>query len=361
VLLVLSWIKPVVVLANPYFFIEGTSSGGFKLNQSWKVGLHTGGSTVTAAQTVVHFDGELFNPVFISTLDTRCSFWAPADPALNFGSGGTPYFHDGDKIVISCGFRNPGLISTSSAGDLILSFMLEPYYLGTATFSFSDSAFRYIGNTVIPGIDIPFEYLVTATFAASPSPTPVPSPTPPIPTPDTLSLDDLEIVDWSSTGTYSGYSGGYYGSTYSGLLTETGQVSTFDDTIPPPPADLESRAAATPRPLLGDDETKDEGAVLSIQSLRELLIPGKSDADRRLVIFNLFMMLLFVILLAVLVWRLLLLKRSNKQKAIKMSEILEGELSVIETKVQAVKAGTTSSDEVVKSIEALKKNLEKKT
>lgn len=344
------------VLAAPTFFISGTSSGTFKEIKSWDLMLNTDGQMITAAQVVVHFDKDLFNQIKISNLNSRCSFWSPADPALSLGSGMTPYFYDARMIVSACGFSNPGYITSNGVGDKILSFSLEPFYLGTGTFTLSDAQFRFVDAIIPAGIMTSFDYIVNSTeSAATPSPTPVPTPTPIPPTPTTLRASDLNLV--SAVATRSGAANNNFVSQQ--LATPAGVVQP-DDTIPPPPADLEPRPPATPYPLVSENQLtdSDKGEVLSVQSLRELLIPGKSDADRRLVVFNLVVTSIFLILLAMLIWRLILAKRAHDLKIKHMSELIEGELSMIESKVHAIEVGQGKSDEVVRSLEELKQELE---
>lgn len=349
-------IRPLTVLANPYFYITGTSSGVFKTNDTWSVILSTDGQTLTAAQTVVHFDQSLFTRIMLSNLDSKCSFWAPADPSLGFGNGTTPYFLDDNKIVISCGFSNPGYTSTTAQGDPVLAFTLNPYFLGTSEFTLSDTAFRYIDSIIAPGQNGSFEYSVISTeeaALATPSPTPVPTPTPPAASPLTLKSSDLTLQrpSASRSGT-SGLSSATYASAGS-------QVSIIDNTIPPPP-DMTPRPNATPRLTAASssaEEDKKEGDVLSLQSLRELLIPGKSTADKNLVLFNLVMMLIFITALAVLIWRLMMASRTNQMKYKHMNEMLEGEIAVIQSKLEGVKQGTSTNEELTQSFEDLKKEL----
>lgn len=360
-LIVARWLAPSEIIAAPTFFINGTSSGYFKDITTWDLVLNTDGQLLTAAQVVVHFDSELFNQVRINNLNSRCSFWSPADPSLGYGNSVTPYFYNGNSIVAACGFSNPGYITASGMlGDRILSFSLEPYYLGTATFTLTDAQFRFVDAVIAPGAMPSFDYVVDSTqpATATPSPTPAPSPTPIPPTPTTLRASDLNLVSLSASR--SGTRTANSLSTTPQLASPAAVAQTLDDTIPPPPPNLEPRPPATPYPTVTENQitSANNGEVLSVQSLRELLIPGKSDADRRLVVFNLVAMLIFLILLAMLIWRLILTKRAHDLKIKHMNELIEGELSVIESKVQAVKAGQGTSEEVVKSLEELKRELD---
>lgn len=356
--------RPRPIIAAPSFFIDGTSSGVFKQVTTWDLKLNTDGQLITAAQTVIEFDKELFNQVQVSNLRSRCSFWAPPDPSLNLGNSVTPYFLNGEKIVVACGFSNPGYNTTNGIGDLILSFSLEPYYLGSASFLLSNSQLRFVDAVIIPAESTIFDYTVISSEAATPAPTPVPTPTPVPPTPTTLRVGDLSLVDIMATRSGSSALNRSNAATASMSAAEAAAyaASQLDNTIPPPPADMEQRPPATPYPQLTQNQldSADNGEVLSIQSLRELLIPGKSDADRRLVVFNLIALLIFLLLLAMLVWRLIMAKRTHDLKIKHMNELIEGELSVIQGKVQAVKEGQGSSDDVVRSLEELKRELDEK-
>jgi len=348
---------PPLIYANPTFYISGTSSGIFKETKTWGIYLNTDSQLLTAVQTVVNFDSELFNQIQLSNLGSRCSFWAPADPSLGLGNSVTPYFLDRNKIVLSCGFSRPGYNSSSSTGDLLLSFTLEPFYLGTASFTFSDTQLRYVDAVIDPGEMTAFEYEVMSTdSAATPSPTPVPVLATPYPTPLTLTTDDLTFVD--ITATSSNLSASSLSNASLSALQNLAAAS-LDDTIPPPPDDLEERPSATPYVISqAAASAEDEGDVLSIQSLRELLVPGSSDADRRLVVFNLMVILTFLVILAIVIWRLILARRAHRLKLKHMNELIEGELSVIESKVQAVKQGYGETDDVMRSLDELKQDLD---
>ena len=344
------------VLAGPYFYITGTHSGEFASVSSWIVKLNTDSSTLTATQTVINFDSSLFGAIQINNLNSRCSFWAPPEPSLGFGKWVTPYFMDYDKVVFSCGFSSPGYV-TSGEGDFILSFTLRPLFVGTTQFTFSDSQHRYIDSTITPGTDLSFDYESIATIEATvvigatvsaptASPTPIPV--------DTLKVDDLRMVDYTKSLSKRVGSAAY------GLLSPGLGLVPLDDTVPPPPTDLPLRPKATPYPQAsGSAANKNEGEVLSIQSLRELLIPGKSDADKRLVAFNLIALLTFIALLAALIWRLVTSSRVNKVKYRHMKELLEGEISVIQSKLAGVQSGSGSNEDVIRSLEELRSELEK--
>ena len=348
---------PLSVYSAPYFYISGTSSASAGYNQTWLVALFTDGVPLTAAQTIITFDDTLLSGIQLSNINSKCSFWAPADPSLGYGSGTTPYYVGGNKVVISCGFSNPGYTSTSNAGDLILSMTMKPLLRGNNSFSFSNTELRYIGNTVAPGTSPSYDFSVDD---SSPAPTPTPTPTPilPTPTPETISAADLETITLGGSRRTSTRSAAQSGATDQ---LQTLDAVTPDKAIPPPPADLAMRPKATPLPTPDPETVKkaaEAGDVLSLQSLKELIIPGKSSADKNLVLFNFIMMITFLLLFAILIWRLIITARANKLKYKHIGELLEGEMAVIESKMDAVKQGTATNEEVTSSLEELKKKLE---
>lgn len=355
------FLQPAVVWAAPRFFVDGDTFGPMNLSHIWRIVLDTDGETVTAAQTVLNFDGELFEPLQLNTMSSRCSFWAPADPYLSMGVGVTPYFFEDNKIVVSCGFSSGGYNSGGNAGAELVEFSLQPNYLGSSDFVFSNSTFKYIGDTLIPGLDENFTYTVAASAPPTPTPTPRPTPTPLPPSVppevETLTASDLQLVEMNGgrTGTSTNATNP---SPNTGTNSEAGLA--LDDTIPPPPDDLEKRPAATPYGLDQNQLTNadEEGDVLSLQSLRELLLPGKSDADKRLVLFNLIALLLLLLVIAIITWRLIMTRRSHNMRMKHMGDLIEGELAVIESKVKAVEHGGGSTEEVVESLEDLKKQFE---
>jgi hypothetical protein len=368
------------VQALPYFFISGpetlckeVAEDCTSVNRTYQIRLNTNGPTLTAAQAVVNFQAHLLSMVQISTIGSACSFWAPADPSLGFGNAATPYLSGNNKLVFSCGFSNPGL-NTGSYSTIFANFTMRPLIEGYGQFSFTDTQYRYIGQTITPGYSPPFNLEVLgSTIAATPypsaepTPTPVPTPTPEItpeptpepvpelPPPDTLEPGDLNLVDITPGG---GQQPGTAPGTGPGGDLD---VVDPDNQIPPPPDDMELRPKATPYVYLEGEQPlfPDDGEVLSLQSLRELLIPGRSQADRTLVAFNLFTTLTFISLMAVLVWRMVVSARANRLKYRHMNELIEGELAVLESKL-AGSAGTAEAAGMERSLDDLKKEIEGK-
>ncbi len=342
-LLLLCLIFPLPTFAAPYFYINTSTSAVQNVNKTISLYLNTDGSTLNVAQIVVNFDPTYLSPVSLSTLSSKCSIWSPADPSLGLGNNfATPGFADGNKAVFSCGFSSPGYLSGSSTGDLIARLTFKPLLVGTTTLTFSNPTFLSgPGNSVSAGASPDYDlttHVSTQAAQATPTPTPNPSSTPTSSSgtsqpSESVSEDDLEFVEISGGG------GGGGTTTDSDNVTLT-QVDE-DDTIPNPP-DLERRPSATPFQfsLLSTDSTpqdsdSDSGDVLSAQTLRELLIPGKSKADKTVVMINLISTVTFITLLGLIIWRLISISRMNKLRAIHMQELLNSELATLESKLGA--------------------------
>lgn len=329
---------PTVAVAAPYFFITGSAIPVSGTDETWSVYLYAS-PIITAAQAVITFDPTYMTKASLSNLSSRCSFWAPADPSLGYGNTVAPYFYSTNRVVLSCGFSNPGFETTSGAGSLVAKFTLTPEATGSSSFSFSNTMYRYIGNTVAGGTSGDFDFTVyesseAAAAAATPTPTANPNSTSSATTtstasPTTVTDDDLTFVEIGTTGTGS--------TTGGGGTTSDLELVDEDDSIPAP-GELEPRAPATPfvsKKKAGAAPTEDQGDVLSVQSLRELLIPGQSSADRTVVLINLISTLAFLTLLGILIWRLITTSRLNRVKYHHLTEMLSSELSVLESKLGA--------------------------
>ncbi len=326
--------------AAPYFFVTGSSSIIKGYAYHYQIYLHAD-TTVTAAQTALHFDSSKITKVSMGNLGSRCSFWAPPDPSSNMGSAATPVFHDDNKLVLSCGFSNPGYQTSSlSGGDLIatigLSVNATASGITSSRLQFGNTVFKYIGQSVSVGNNGFLDLTVYSSTEAANQVTPYPSATPV--NPRTVSSNDLNLVNLSSgsAGSSTGLSGA------SSLLIPTSPggsntIAELDDSIPAPP-DFTPRPTITPFAVKPDEDESsdfDLGSVLSVQSLRELLLPGKSNADQSVVLVNLLSTIAFLIILTVLVWRLIMISRMNKIKNRHLKEILQGELSALESKLSA--------------------------
>jgi len=343
-------LSPLPVAAAPYFFITGDTRPIRGNDYFYEVKLNTNGQTLTAAQTVVNLNATYVEPVMVSTVFSRCSFFAPADPSLGYGNTGTPYFYGGDQVVISCGFSNPGYVTANGSGDIVARFSITPTASasGSTSYTFSDTLFRYIGTTIAPGTSQTFNLTTfESTTSAYMSPTPVTNPTP---YRDSLSADDLNFISTGSSTTRTGASV----ATSAGLNAIT-SAGSLDNSIPAPP-DLTPRPTATPYLFPTAKAQEPDGDVLSIQSLRELLLPGKSSADQTVVLINMISTFTFLIILTVLVWRLITISRMNKVKYSHLKEMMAGELSVLETKL-STDEGQKEYD-ISSRLEELRKEIE---
>jgi hypothetical protein len=350
-----------------YFFVDGSHEmiNGYLYNYS--VYLTTEANTITAAQTVLNFDKSKIRAYSINTIGSRCSFWAPADPTLGFGNQSTPYFYNENKLVISCGFSNPGYLSNSGQADLVAKIQMAPEasVSGTSSLTFSDTMFRYIGNTIVPGANRGLDIgIYASTESAYPSPTPYPTPTTGSSTTTTISSSSLNLVNIatgsSRTSTSRTTTTTQLPTTNVTILpNQINQQSVMDNTIPAPP-DLTPRPSTVPFNQQVDQAAEKQndplGEVLSVQSLKELLLPGKSKADQTVVLVNLITALAFISILTILVWRLIVVSRMNSIKYKHLKEILGGELSALESKLSS-EVGEENRETLNSQIEDIRKKL----
>jgi hypothetical protein len=353
-LLVCGWfliaVKPV--LAAPYYQVTGPSLVYPNLEWEYSLWIHPNGTTITAGQAQVHYDTSKLDAAALDTTGTTCSFWSPADPSLGLGNQATPYFTNG-TLLVSCGFAAPG----RSSSGLITKFRLQPKSNlssdSTSSISIDNLRFLYKSTALLPGTSPSFSFTVyESSSSAFPSPTPINI--------TTLTENDLTFVDITTSLTSTGQSSNLSVTGSSGTSTASSSQSQLarDDSIPPPPANLEPRMPVTPfqlPPTPSTDDLDDEGEVLSISTLKELLIPGKSDADKTVVLFNIVMTLTFLILLAILLWRLLVNSRMNKIKYQHMQELITGELSMIESKITG---DSELKTDLANSLEELREELD---
>lgn len=321
------WLKLPAAQAAPRFVLSGSEITQLDYRYTYSLYLDTDGETLTAAQVVLNYDSAILEGVALSGLSSQCSFWAPADPGLGFGSTVTPYFYNDEKAVFACGFASPGYTTVTGGGDLIATITFLPIALTTAQSSLdlTDNLFRYIGSAIVPGVNVGLNVSV---YVAPVTPTPIPSPTPVNPT--TLSSDSLQLItfgDGSQTSVSQNIS--IQRASQSALPTASplALVET-DDTIPSPPP-LSPRPSTTPLVLPSQAAEEIAGEVLSVKSLRELLIPGKSDANTTVVMINLLMTAAFLVILTILLWRIFMISRTNKVKMQRMQRLVEGEIAVL--------------------------------
>jgi hypothetical protein len=233
---------------------------------------------------------------------------------------------------------------------------------GTTTLSFSDTLFRYIGTPITPGTNINLTLDVfISTEAANPSPTPYPSPTPV--NARTITADDLNLINLdnaSGSGSVTSQTGTTTALSALNPTLGISQLDILDDTIPPPDASFTPRPTDVPFESDQDTASGDRtslGDVLSIRSLKELLIPGASDASRSVVFVNLLSTLAFLVILAILMWRLIVVSRLNRVKNKHMKEMLAGELAALESKLTS-EVSDEGRVELTKRIDEMRSELE---
>lgn len=358
--IVVTFSLPAWVQANPFFYLDGSDYAVQNARKSIPLYLDTDDSTLTAAQVVLNYSSTYLSGTAISNLNSRCSFWAPADPSLGYGTTVSPYFYQGNKAIIACGFSNPGY-TTGANVALIATITFTPQASGSTTLSFTNPMFRYIGSTIAPGASPNFSLDIYDSTESAQEAQPTATPTAPGPTShtisivsdpsDTLTSDDLTLVEVNGSGTTTGSTSG----TNEGLVLE----AVDDDNSIPPVPEMTPREKPSPfiRPSRAPgQEEESEGEVLSVSSLRELLIPGKSSADKTVVLVNFISTLTFLTLLAIALWRMITISKMNRVKYRHMQDILTGELSVLQTKVgglSAKKASDSLEDEIKQSFESL--------
>ncbi|OGV92875.1 hypothetical protein A3B57_02740 [Microgenomates group bacterium RIFCSPLOWO2_01_FULL_47_10] len=352
--------------ANPYFYFDEGSNT--VVNHTHSVGLFivSDGTTLTAAQTIIDLPNTYVSYETLLVADypapspdpagtkPNC-FHSPLPPEWGLGAGKTSPYYDEDthKLYLSCGFTNPGYTTQGSTGDKIATLTFFADAVGTDTISLdsANTLFYYgaSGSTLGPAAQSAY----TISILEAVEPTPATGEIPEKAT-DSISEGDLNFVDIATIGTS--------GTTVAAPTLPAGSsdltVVEEDNTIPPPPADLALRdrlESIINRIRNGNATSSAAGEVLSLQSLRELLIPGKSDADRQVVVFNLISLLLFLIILSLITWRLISQNRTNKAKTRHMSDLLVAELATIESKLgnarePGSKAGRESIEETIKQI-----------
>jgi len=357
---------------NPFLYLDTIPRGAEIISGTpivLELRVNTCGQSVGVMQVAVaypstHFSSDV-DGYWASWITARVNisgsvfpFFTPANsvpPGKNF-SISTPYAYN-HKIIFTAGVGG----QTGFNGDgKVATFQLNPYNTGDVSLTFSDIVMRFGINSVPLGTSPTY----TATILGEPSATSTPEPTPyptvtpiptitPTPTPtvtatpsatpvvvdptpivnSTTLFDDVNIVDVSDN--FSGRSG----TTRTSSGIDELEVVEEDNTVPAPPLDLTPRPNATPFKLPESyaQEPQAQGEVMSVQGLRDLLIPGKSKADKTVVMVNFISTLTFLVLLSVVVWKMILNTRSSKLKSKYIHEIISGELAALESKMEIIK------------------------
>ena len=345
------------VLANPYFYLAGNSYINVDTEQEYELRVNTDGYNIGALQTILTFNPNYFTHTQASILteNTICDIFTYPNPGTTgVENKVTPYITNGNSLVVTCGIMGSGY--NGSNGLIAKLKFTSAATTNASEFAFSQSYFSYLGSPITPGAMS--SYFVTIVQEGSPTPTPTPNPAAtlsatPAPTITTV-LDDVTFIDVSqqfsdinefanavsSIQRIDGVS--FAGSDDEGGFSLTDDAIEFvdiDDTIPAPPADIEMRPPATPYqiPEMELQEGQSIGQVMSVQNLRDLLLPGKTQADKTVVMINLISTIIFLIILAFVIAKMFLNRRQSQVKSKYINELITGELSVLETKIDIVK------------------------
>jgi len=330
---------PARAQASPRFYIFNTDNKAVVgAPKTLSLYLDTDSQTINTVQTVIGFNTSYITipSSGLNVLSSRCSFWSPANPGIGDGSTTTPYVYNNNQVIFACGFSSPNYFtSTDSVGKLVLKITFLPSQVGTTTLSFSNTKlWSGAGVQSSSSASLNYDLAIYASTASAygwVTPAPTPTPTPQV----TITGSDLIFVEVGS---------GDGSSTVTSTSSEdvTLQALEEDNTIPAPPANLEKRPSATPYVLSltqpgqstqADGATSPQGEVLAVQSLRELLIPGQSQADKTVVLVNLISILTFIIILVIVLWRLVMIQKTNKLKSLHMKDVITSEISMLQSKM----------------------------
>lgn len=331
------------IFANPYFYISGDTSVRKNDYEVYELRLNTDGSQIGAMQIVVNYNTDYLSPSSISVLGSRCSIWAPANsapPGQNL-TRVSPYYYNG-KIIYSCGITGSGYEGSDGlVGKFTLKGVRES---GNTSLTLSDAYFAFLGSSIAPGAMSDFDItMLEASAPATPAPTASPTA---IPTPVIISetlFDDVNIVEVEPLS-------GVTRSSSTGTDADL-EVVENDNTVPAAPADMTPRPKATPYRIPemnlmqggnginanGISGYGSNGEVMAGQTLRDLLIPGKSSADKTVVMINFISTLAFLIVLAFVIFRMVSNSRRQKVKAKYIKEMISGEMAALESKMGLLK------------------------
>lgn len=355
-LLFLFLTKPV--LAAPYFYLSG-SPDCISNTYCWVNLRLYADQRIGALQVVLDFDTDYFAFKTASPNNTICSVWAfPNSP---FPAQQTPYLYGTNQVVFACGITGAGYLDSDGR---IAQLQLTPLQTGTSTINISNAYLSHALDSSISlgamgGFDITvYEASATPTPTAAPTTTPTPTPIYNV----TTIFDDVTVSDLETSGTTTTTS---TTGTSSNFTDADIQVIELDDTVPAPPADLTPRPAATPYQIPENyyqgqaqpGQYVPQGEVMAVQGLRDLLVPGKTQADKTVVMVNFISTITFLIILAILLWRLISSHKSSKTKAKYIKEMISGELAALEGKISIIKESADGQKEYEAQIEKAQKEI----
>ncbi len=232
-----------------------------------------------------------------------------------------------DNVTVTAGSKSA---QTNSSGNYTINGLLPGNYNVVPTksgYTFTPPNYPVIVTSVNIG-DIDFMAIANPTAVPTVTPAPTSIPTGGSGQSYSLSADDVNFVNVQPLPT-----------PIPGDNSPL-EVVEEDNTVPPPPGDITPRPPATPFPTPDPNAVGggggDDGEVLSVQSIRDLLIPGKSRADKNVVLFNFVSLLTLLTIIIVIIWRIIMLKRKNKLKQEHISDLINGELAALETKLSVL-------------------------
>lgn len=331
---------PTKAMANPYFYIQGDSNIIHEdTEETYYVRVNTDGSDLNAVQIVVTFDPNFYTSFRATDTSSSCNFWAPANSAPPGDTSSpkkiTPYIVD-NKAIFSCGFTEPINASDAIIGTLVLTAK----DVGSSSITLSDTVLTYLGTNIIPGAMDTYTIITLEKLAATPTPTATATMNITFATPQintTTLFDDVSVVDYTGTSSNANNNPNANPNLGSSEL----DIVEEDNTVPPPPGEITPRPKATPFKLsdasisgeinLGEPY---DSEVLAGQSLRDLLLPGKTKADKTVVLINLISTAIFILLLIFLLFRLFKTKKQANVKTKYINELISGELAALGTKME---------------------------
>ncbi len=374
--------------AAPYFYIDGPASITVGQPENYYLRINPDGNELNTLQAVFNIPNGYFSNARIDITDTR----SPTPTPIYLTPPPTPtpqLVHRCDiyikpstvpdsngNVIVSCGFTTP---NTPAEGAFVARIVLSAANTGNISLNFDNAQSQFIGgrgNSVTAGVSIN-KPITIAGVGVTLTPTPTPTPTGTIiPTPtNTPTASPTPIAGPTTVTPTTGASGGdSYGLNASDVnfvtiapfpTPTTGdnaplEVVEENNTVPTPPP-ITPRPPATPFPTPNPDgSTQDSGEVLAVQSIRDLLIPGKSSADKNVVLFNFISLITLFSIIIVIIWRIIMLKRRNKLKQRHIADLINGELATLETKLTVLeeKDGAKSfQDEFEKTLDNIQQEL----
>jgi hypothetical protein len=166
VFITLSFIKPNLALANPYYYVNATPEAVINKNKVFQIQMDTTGDDVDELEGV--FD---FSPIFwqFQSLDTSksiCRTWLKPNldiPDKTLADKITPYYAN-SQIRFHCNLAKKGF---NASDGLIFSVTLLPLYEGNTNMEFKNPYFSLISTAIRPGAMDNFSVIIQTQAQAS--------------------------------------------------------------------------------------------------------------------------------------------------------------------------------------------------